>query len=219
MANEDSFLSEVTEEVRRDKLYKLFRKYGWIAAVLVVAVVAGTSWNEWRKAQAAAEAQATGDALLVALADEDPTARASAIAALETGENAARNAVLALLQSDAALESGDRDAARDGLLALADTADAPQAYRDLATVKWTILGAGDVPPDERIGRLNAIALGAGAFRLLAMEQIALAEVEKGNTAAALSQLSDIINDAGVTQDLRVRATQLIVSLGGDPQGG
>lgn len=219
MSNQDSFLNEVTEEVRKDRLYKLFRKYGWIAAVLIVAIVAGTSVFEWRKAQAAAEAEATGDAILEAVAANDPGALTETLAALDTGDNAARSAVLALLQADAEVEAGNRDAALDVLLAVVDSADTPAAYRDLATVKWAISGAGIVDVDERIGRLNAIAVGTSAFRLLAMEQMAMAEVERGNTDAALATLNDIVNDAGVTQDLLVRASQLIVALGGDVGNG
>ncbi len=219
MSSEDSFISEVTEEVRRDRLFKLFRKYGWIAALLIVLIVGGAAWNEWRKAQAAAEAQATGDAILTALAEEDADARAQALAALPADGNSSRSAMLALMAADAALDAGDRESALASLQAVADDADAPAAYRELATVKWSILGAGEVSPDERISRMNSIALGASAFRLLAMEQIALAEAEQGNVDAALGQLNDIINDAGVTQDLRVRATQLMVALGGDPAGG
>ena len=215
MSNQDSFLNEVSEEVRKDRLYKLCRQYGWIAAVLIVAIVAGTSWFEWRKAQAAAEAQATGDAILAALEADSPEALSETLSSLDTGDNVARSAVLTLMQADAALRAGDRDGALAGLLSVADSAEAPAAYRELATVKWSILGAGTVSVDDRIGRLNSIALGASAFRLLAMEQIAMAEVERGNTDAALTQLGDIVNDAGVTQDLRVRATQLIVALGGE----
>ncbi len=37
MSNNDSFIDEVNEEVRRDKLYALFRKYGWIGVVAVLA--------------------------------------------------------------------------------------------------------------------------------------------------------------------------------------
>ena len=43
MSNPDSFIEEVTEEVRRDRLFALFRKYGWIGVVLVLAIVGGAS--------------------------------------------------------------------------------------------------------------------------------------------------------------------------------
>ena len=58
MANQDSFINEVTEEVRRDRLFTLFRRYAWIGITIVVLTVAGAAWNEWRKADARAEAQA-----------------------------------------------------------------------------------------------------------------------------------------------------------------
>ena len=54
MSNTDSFIEEVTEEVRNDKLFALFRKYGWIAGLAVVVMVGGTAWSEWNKSNARA---------------------------------------------------------------------------------------------------------------------------------------------------------------------
>ena len=36
MSNPDSFIDEVTEEVRRDRLFAMFRKYGWIGVAIVL---------------------------------------------------------------------------------------------------------------------------------------------------------------------------------------
>ena len=36
MSDTDSFIDEVNEEVRRDRLYHLLRRYGWIAALAIV---------------------------------------------------------------------------------------------------------------------------------------------------------------------------------------
>ena len=74
MSNTDSFIEEVTEEVRRERLYKMFRRYGWIGITAVVLLVGGAAWNEWNKAQKAAEAQALGDAILVAAEARDTAA-------------------------------------------------------------------------------------------------------------------------------------------------
>ena len=82
MANEDSFINEVTEEVRRDRLFALMRRYGWIAVLLVVIIVGGASWNEWRKASQQAAAEDKGDALIAALQAETPEARAAYQSAL-----------------------------------------------------------------------------------------------------------------------------------------
>ena len=67
MSNPDSFIEEVTEEVRRDRLFAAFRKYGWIGGLVVLGIVGGAAWNEWQKNQAAARAQGFGDAMLEAL--------------------------------------------------------------------------------------------------------------------------------------------------------
>ena len=213
MSEQDSFINEVSEEVRKDRLYRLFKRYGWIAALAIVIIVGGAAFNEWRKAQAQADAQAAGDAILAAF-EGDAGARMTALGEISPGDNAARGAILVLMQAEAALAADDQAGAVALLEGLASDTAAPGPYRDLATLKAVILGAGTTEPDERIARLNALALGGGAFRLLASEQIALADIEMGNTEAALERLREINADAETSQDLRRRASQLIVALGG-----
>src|SRR6056297_2951729 len=79
MSDADSFIDEVTEEVRRDRMYLLLRRWGWIGVVVVLAVVGGAAWNEYRKAQETATAQALGDAILAALEADAPAQRADAL--------------------------------------------------------------------------------------------------------------------------------------------
>ncbi len=67
LSNPDSFIDEVTEEVRRDRLFAMFRKYGWIGVLAVVAIVGGAAYTEWSKARSEARAQAFGDAVLDAV--------------------------------------------------------------------------------------------------------------------------------------------------------
>ena len=80
MSNTDSFIDEVNEEVRRDKLYGYLRRYGWIAVLVILVIVGGAAFNEYRKSQAEAKAQALGDAMLAALSNDEPTDRAAALA-------------------------------------------------------------------------------------------------------------------------------------------
>ena len=214
MSEQDSFINEVSEEVRRDRLYALMRRYGWIGALLIVIAVGGASFNEWRKASARADAQATGDAILAALENEDPASRVTALEEIDASDNAGQRALLALIRAAAMEQTDDRAGALQTLDALAADPEVPQTYRDLASLKATILGATDIAPQERIDRLNGLAIAGGAYRLLALEQIALAEVEMGETDAAKETLVTILGDAEVSQSLRGRATQLMVALGG-----
>ncbi|MCU0856681.1 MAG: hypothetical protein MUF63_17990 [Rhodobacteraceae bacterium] len=171
MANSDSFINEVTEEVRRDRLYAMFRRYGWIAVLLILLLVAGAAWNEWRKAQARAEAEARGDALLAALEAGDPAAQGAALEALRTGGPA--EPVIALLDAAQAASTDGPAVGIERLNAMAADPATPQLYRDLATLKAAMTGAGLTPPDARIAALEPLSAPGGAFRALALEQIAL----------------------------------------------
>lgn len=211
MSNTDSFIDEVTEEVRRDRLFGLMRRYGWIAVLAILLLVGGAAWNEWRKAQDRAAAQALGDAVLVALATEDRAARAAALDAI-TAPGAQAASVIALLA--AAEEAADSpEAAAQRLLALADRSDVEAVYRDIATLKAVMLPGSGLDAEARRGRLTGLALSGGVLRLLAEEQLALIDLETGNREAALERLAAIASDAEATMGLRRRVTQVIVALG------
>lgn len=214
MADQDSFINEVSEEVRRDRLYKLMKRYGWIAIALVVLIVAGAAIFEWQRAKAEAEAQATGDAILAALQEETPDARTKALAAFDPGESAEKAALVGLLQSASAAEAGDTVAARAALIDIVNNAEVPDVYRDLARLKAAILG--EEAPADRMALLAPITAPGNPFRLLAIEQKALAEVELGELETARATLQSILSDADVTEGLRRRVGQLMVALGGSP---
>lgn len=213
MSNPDSFIDEVTEEVRRDRLFGYMRRYGWIAIVIVVLIVAGAAWNEWSKAREAARAQAFGDAILAALEAEEPVARVEALDAVEApGPGGA--AVLGLLMAAEAGRADDDAAAVARLQAVADTADIPLIYRQIASYKALSRGADVLEPDQRRAGLEALAVPGQPLRLLAEEQLALLEIEQGDTAAATERLRRVIEDSEATAGLRRRASRLIVALGG-----
>lgn len=212
MSNPDSFINEVTEEVRRDQLYQYLRRYGWVALVVVLLLVGGAAYNEWRKAQSANAAQALGDGILDALATEDEAARAAAMAAVTAQGPAA--AVAGLLTAAEQERAGDVVGAVATLDQVAQDVAAGAIYRELASLKSLMLQADTMDPAARRDALAVLATPGAAFRLLALEQIAFADIEAGNTEAALVGLRAIIEDAEVTPSLQDRAQSLIIALGG-----
>ena len=217
MSNTDSFIDEVSEEVRRDQLYGYFRKYGWIAITAVVLIVGGASYNEYRKAQTEAASQATGDALLNALDQNDSADRAAQLEAA-TLEVADAEVVRQFLLSSELVNSGDSAAAAETLDTFQTAVPtASQIYKDIAEFKALTLGSEDIVIDERRSRLEALAQPGGSLSLIASEQIALLDIEAGETDAAIDRLQGIILDAEATAGLRQRASQLIVALGGEPE--
>ncbi|MBL8563366.1 MAG: hypothetical protein JNN06_13900 [Gemmobacter sp.] len=215
MSNPDSFIDEVTEEVRRDKLFAAFKKYGWIGGLVVAVVVGGTAWTEWRKSTEAAQAQAFGDAVFAATEAPDAAARRAALAAVPaTGERAA--VLNLLLASD---PSDDRAATIAALQKVEADATLPQVWRDLAVLRRVSLQGADLALTERRGLLEPIAQPGRTFRPLAAEQLAYLLVEEGKTPEAITALQALTEDQEAPAGLRSRAGQMIVALGGTPKQG
>ncbi len=214
MSETDSFIEEVTEELRRDRLYAMLRKYGWIAILTVVLIVGGAAYNEWRKASIRAASQALGDKVMTALAGATAEDRATAMTGIE-GDNPQSQVFLGLLTAATRVEASDRDAALELLDAIAVNPDAPQIYRQLATLKAVILRGSDQDRTARMAALEILATPGNPFRVVALEQIALAHFEFGDNAAAIKTLRTILDEPDATQGLLQRAQQLIVALGGD----
>lgn len=216
MSDTDSFIDEVNEEVRRDRLYHLLRRYGWVAALSIVLIVAAAGWTEYRKAQETAQAQALGDAMLAALATDDPAARVDQLAGIAP-QSAEAGAVLRLMVAAQQVEAGETAAAAATLESLAVDGDVPQIYRQVANFKALTLPDTDMAISDRRQSLEAMARPGNPLRLLATEQLALLDVEQGEAEAAIARYQGILRDAETSSDLQQRALQVIVALGGEPE--
>lgn len=212
MSDSDSFIDEVTEEVRRDRLFAAMRRYGWIAVLAVLLIVGGAAFQEWRKARDAAAAQAAGDALLTALAADEPAVRAEALADVQL-DNAGAGAMALMLRAGELQAAGEDAAAANVLDEAAAVQDAPLALRQLATLKALMIRGSEVDADSRRLQLETLARPGAPFSLLAQEQLAMLALEQGDTGAAIDQLRALIDDPEATAGLRRRATQVIVALG------
>jgi hypothetical protein len=218
MSNAESFIEEVSEEVRRDRLYALLKRYGWIAVLLIVLVVGGAAWSEWTKAKTRAAAENLGDAMLAALELNDSAARVTALKAIapEASPNAGQpvlDFMLAAQQADAEDAAG----AAETLNALAVNGEIPEIYRQIAAFKALGLSDDSVSPAEKRSQYEALAQPGAPLRLLAMEQLALLDVQDGEIEAAIAMLQSILDDAQVSSGLQQRASQVIVALGGTPK--
>ncbi len=213
MSTPDSFIEEVTEEVRRDRLFRLFRKYGWIGVVLILGIVVGTAVVEWRKAQAEARAEAFGDAVLEAYDLGSAEDRRAALAGI--GADGDQKHLLALIEaSDPAEDRAATLAALDRLIA--DAALAP-VYRDLAVLRRVLVGGAEMPLADRRAALEPLAVAGRPYRLLALEQLAYLMVEEGKATDAIAALQGLIQEQGVSRSLQDRAGQMIMVLGGKPE--
>jgi len=210
MANTDSFIDEVSEEVRRDRLFALFRRWAWLAILIVVLLVGGAAYLEWQRAQNQASAEAFGNAVLTALDNDSPEARIAALEAVEAPGDEAALVVALLAAGEASANDGTAADAAAGLRAAAMAPELPQIYRDLAIYKAHLLSP--LPADEARLELGILAEPGRPFAALAEEQLALIDVVEGDIEAAINRLRSLENAAAATPGLQQRAAQLIVAL-------
>ncbi|MDE4062588.1 hypothetical protein [Phaeobacter gallaeciensis] len=215
MSDTDSFIEEVTEEVRRDRLFLMLKRYGWIGGLAVVVIVGGAAYREYNKAQELAAAQALGDGMIAALAADEPADRAEALAQVAAGSETGA-AVAKMMRAGALAEAEDAETAVAVLSEVATDGELPLVYRHIASFKALALQAETLSLEERRLQYEALAQPGAPLSLLASEQLALLDIEAGETEAAIARLQAITADATVSRDLQDRATQVIVALGGKP---
>jgi hypothetical protein len=212
VSNPDSFIDEVTEEVRRDRLYGVLRRYGWIGVLLVVLVVGGAAWREWAAARDAAAARALGDALHAAIDAPDAATRAAALAGL--GTSADQRALAALIGAVMVEPDADPAAREAAMAALEAAAAAPGVdpiWTDLALLRRVT--GGTLDPAARRVALAPLIVPGRPLRTLAEEHLALADLEAGDVAGARARLEALAGDAETPQAQRRRLMRILTALG------
>lgn len=216
MSNSDGFIEEVTEELRRDQMMATLKRYGWIAVLVVLLIVGGAAFSEYRKAQTRAQVEGLGDAILTALNNDEAAARVSGLQAVEASDPQAA-AVLALLTASEQLAAEDLGGAVANLDAVAANSEIPLIYRQIAQFKALTLQSESMSAAERKQGFEALGAAGGNLSLLAQEQLALIAVQEGDIETAIATYQAVLSDAGVTPDLQQRALQVILALGGEPE--
>jgi hypothetical protein len=211
MSETDSFIAEVTEDVRRDRLFGLFRRFGWIPAALIVIIVSGTAYNEWSKSKADKLAQVRGDALLVAMDTVDEVARASALN--EIASQGSENIVAQMLAA-----GGKDENSINFLNAVIINTDQPEYIRDLAKLKLTMI-PGAQTKEQKLKTLDILSQPGGIYRNAAVEILVAFELELGNPNKAIEFLKSHIQDAGASRAQVQRMAELLVALGSEPESG
>lgn len=206
----DSFIDEVTEEVRRDRLYGWLRRWGWAIALAIVLVVGFAGWTEWRQAQERQLAQLRGEVLLTALELPAGPDRVAALAEVPLAGD--EGVVAALLLAGEQAADGDAASAIAGLDAVAADGAVRPLYRDLASLKAQMLRGAEA---DRAA-LEALAQPGAPFGLLAQEQLAMLDLGAGDRDAAVARLQAIRADAGVTPNQEARLRALLSALGAPP---
>jgi hypothetical protein len=201
---------EVDEEVRRDRLNKLWQRYGnYIIAACVLVIVAVGAWRGygwWQVRQAAESGAAFEQAVTLAEAGKHQEADA-AFAKLAT-DGTAGYRVLARLREAAELARTDRKAAITAYDQIAGDRSDGLVIHDLAALRAGFLLVDTAPYDELRARLEPLTAPERVFRHSARELLALSAWKSGDLTAARRWTDMITADAQTPAATRSRVEVL-----------
>ena len=208
MSNPEGFLSEVATEVRRDRMYRLWRRYGpWAIGAIVVVVAAGAAW-EWRERAAEENSRARMEEYLVAANGDDAAEAAEALTAFaaqaaEDGETG--YATLARLLAGARLlEAGDAEAAAEAYRAVASDLEAPAVFRELAGLRAVMAEAEGMEPSDLAERLLPLTRDGQLYRYVAGELRVNALLAAGDLDTVLAESSALLDLPDLSRGMRSR---------------
>jgi hypothetical protein len=209
---------EVDEEVRRERLHKLWQQYGnYVITLCIVTVAAVGAWRgyEYWQVKKAGEAGGAFESAVL-LAESGKHQEADAAFAKLASDGPAGYRVLARLREAAELAQTDKKAAVAAYDGIVGDASAGQVIQDLAAVRAGLLLVDTAPYAEIRTRLEALTAPDRTFHHTAREILALSAWKSGDMTAARQWADMILTDPLTPAPARSRAevlTELIAANG------
>lgn len=214
----ETFLREVDENLRRDRLRDFGKKYGalfGVAIALFLLASGGFIWWQQHKVQRS-EQQAEQLAEVFKNIGSGTTGDApkQLDAMSENGSKAVR-ATAMFTRAALAVQENDLKLATAKYREIAEDSSLPQPYRDAALLRQTSLEFDSLQPEQVIERLQPLAKPGTPWFGTAGEMTALALIKQGQSGQAAQLFAAIAKDKTVPDPIRSRAVQMASSLGVD----
>ncbi len=212
----ETFLREVDDELRRDRLNQTVTRYGWwivAGMMLVLAAIGGIFWYRSSQAQ---QAEARGEMLLNALDGLESGNRNSAITQIDQlaeSDSAGYRAAALFARANAQIAANNINAAAATLGAIAADETLEEPYRQAALVRQTQLEFDRLQPPQVIQRLTPLVRPGQPFFGAAGEMVGVAQLRMNRPDLAGPLFARIGRDDTVPPSIRTRAIQIAGSLG------
>lgn len=212
------FLREVDDALRQDEMHTAFQRWGKLAVVAVVVLLAGLAgFLFWQQHSHQATAK-QGEQFTIALdaveagkLDDGATKLKALVGESSDGTKAAAQ----LMQAGIAIEQGKPAEAVKLFEAVAADASAPQPYRDLAAIRAVATNFDAMKPEDVVARLKPLAEPGNPWFGSAGELVGLAYLKQGKNNLAGPLFAAISRDKQAPETLRARTRQMAGLLGVD----
>ena len=215
--NNEAFLREVDDELRRDQALHVWRRYGVaLIAAVVVALAAFGAYLFWqhRQEQAAGREGEQLQTAYDALAANDTKSASDTLATLTQSKREGYRVLAIFTQADVLLQKNYLKGAAAKFATVAQDASVAQPFRDLALIRQTSAEFDALKPEVVAERMRPLAVAGNPWLGSAGELMAAAYLQQGRRDLAGQVFARIAADTQVPASLRQRAVQMAGVLDG-----
>lgn len=205
---------EIEDELRRENLLKLWKKYAkYIIAVVVLALlIAGgvVAWLDYQQSRHEAEGTRYSNALILLREGK----QAEAVQAFgDLADEGGGYAVLAAFEhAELLAKKGDQKGAVTAYERLAENDSIGPDLRQLAVLLSVMHALPNGDPHKTVERLKPLTASGNPWRASALDLTAAAELKAGNRSGARDIYQKLADDLAAPQGLRARAAELAAAL-------
>ena len=211
---------EVDEEVRRERLKRLWDQYSNLiiaVALLVIVGVGGWRLYQWWEAKQAAEVGQKFEAAAL-LSEQGKHQEAEAAFAKLAEEGTAGYRALARFRAAQELATRDPQAAAKAYEALAADSGIGRTMQDLGEVRAALIRVDTAPYEELRARLEPLTGNDRPFHHTARELLALSAWRAADEKASRRWIDLILTDPQTPASIRARVEMLMALTGGQAKG-
>ena len=217
----ETFLREVDENLRRDRVRDFWKNYGvWVGVAVVLFLIASGAfiyWQNYKQQQSEKQVEQLAE-IFKNIGSGSPGTSAQQLDELSNSRSKAIRATAMFTRAALALQDGDTKLATDKYGVIAADSSLPQPYRDAALIRQTALQFDQLQPAQIIQRLQPLAKPGNPWFGTAGEMTALAMLKQGQKDQAARLFAAIAKDTSVPDQIRSRSVQIAGTLGVDASG-
>lgn len=207
----EAFLREVDEDLRRDQLANLWRRYGrWMLIAIgafLIALAAFLYWAEQRKEAVDQQSDRLARAVQLLNAGETDKALPELQALAGEGTDGIK-ALARLAEASQFVRANETEKAISAYEAIAADKSLAEPFRQLAGFRAVQLQYDALTPEQAIEKLKPLAQDGTPWFGPAGELLAVAYLDSGQPQLARALFEAIAGNAEVSPSLRARASQM-----------
>lgn len=209
---EDAFIREIDEELKNEKLKKIWDRYGLFIILFVVLAISATVSFETFKAWNQKRNQEFSNAYAYALNLQNQGKYGEAMGVLENIEKSKKGIYSDLAQIQMAnvlVEQGKVEPAMAIWEKIVADADFNQQMREVATIKLASYKLDFAPSEEIQKMLSPFVAVNGPWTNIAKEMLAMLAIREGNNTQARAYYQEISSAENTPEALRARAQDML----------